>query len=100
MKTTKNDLIMQNKIFIWIGIATGVILMIPLIAMQFTSEVNWNLADFIVMGLLLLGFGSTFVAVARLAPRKYRLLISLLFIGALLWLWAELAVGIFTNWGS
>ena len=37
--------------------AVVIILLIPLIAMQFTDEVNWNLPDFIVAGVLLLGTG-------------------------------------------
>ena len=100
MKTKTSDIVMQNKIFGWVALITGLILSIPLIAMQFTSEVNWNLSDFIVMGALLFGAGSIFVLVARVTPRKYRALIGVGFLLAVLYLWAELAVGIFTNWGS
>ena len=38
-------------------IFVAVILLIPLMAMQFTEEVNWELTDFIVAGVLLLGTG-------------------------------------------
>jgi len=100
MKTKKTDLIKQNKIFGWIAAATGLILLIPLIAMQFTREVNWTLSDFIVMGLLLFGTGFLFVHVARVTPRKYRTFIGIAFVVGLVWLWVELAVGLFTNWGS
>jgi len=31
----------------------GTILLIPLIAMQLTNEVNWSLFDFIIMGAML-----------------------------------------------
>jgi hypothetical protein len=99
--TAKNvDIIKQNKIFIWMAFATAAILSIPLIAMQFTSEVKWELSDFIVMGILLFGMGFIFVHVARVTPRKYRTLIGIAFTLALLYIWAELAVGIFTNIGS
>lgn len=101
MKTTNTDIIMQNKIFIWIALLTGLILLVPLIAMQFTGEVNWTLGDFIIMGTLLLGTGSVFVlATRRVKKVEHRVVIGIVFAAALLYLWAELAVGIFTNWGS
>lgn len=40
-----------------IFLITATILLIPLIAMQFTDEVNWDLTDFIVAEAILLGFG-------------------------------------------
>jgi len=100
MKTKNTDLIMQNRIFVWIAVVTGLILSVPLVAMQFTDEVKWEFLDFIVMGALLFGVGSAFVQVARVTPRKYRGVIGIGFAVALLYVWAELAVGIFTNLGS
>lgn len=100
MKVKEADIIMQNKIFLWIAIATAAILSIPLIAMQFTTEVDWKLNDFIIMGVLLFGTGFAFVHVARVVPRKYRIVTGIAFFVALLYIWAELAVGIFTNLGS
>lgn len=100
MKTKNTDIIMQNKVFLWIAAATGLILSVPLIAMQLTGEVDWKLGDFIVMGILLFGTGFMFVHVARVTPRKYRTLIGIAFVVVLLYMWAELAVGIFTNLGS
>ena len=72
------------------------ILSIPLIAMQFTSEVNWSLSDFIIMGVLLTGTGLT----GELAYRKIqnpvsRILAIAAILLALFLIWAELAVGIF-----
>ncbi len=99
MKTKNTDIIMQNKVFVWIVLATGLILLIPLIAMQFTSDVAWTLLDFITAGALLLGTGILFVLAAR-KMTKYRLIIAIVLAIAFLYLWAELAVGIFTNWGS
>lgn len=94
-----NDIIMKNKIFIWMALGTGMILLIPLIAMQFTNEVVWNMFDFIVAGTLLFGAGSLFVFLAR-RMSKYRVTIGILLTISVLYIWAELAVGIFTNWGS
>ena len=48
---------LQNKRRVGIfGIAL-LILLLPLIAMQFTNEVNWSLFDFIIAGVLLFGMG-------------------------------------------
>ena len=94
MKTKSNDIIMQNKVFIWIALATGLILLIPLIAMQFTNEVNWTLSDFVIAGALLFGTGLMFVLAAR-KTSKYRALIGFALVAALLLVWVELAVGIF-----
>lgn len=91
---------LQNSVFIWIALATGAVLLIPLIAMQFTTEVKWDATDFMVMGSLLFGIASLFVLAARRAPRKHRLLIGGMFIAAFLYFWAELAIGLFTNLGS
>ena len=99
METKNTDIIAQNKIFLWIALGTGLLLLVPLIAMQFTGEVNWTLSDFIVMGTLIFTASSLFVLTAR-KVRKNRLVVGAVFLLAFLWLWAELAVGIFTNWGS
>jgi len=95
-----SDLMSQNRVFIWIAIATGAILLIPLIAMQFTTEVNWNETDFIIMGSLLFGTASSFVLASRRVAGKRRVLIGGMLTAAFLYVWAELAVGVFTNMGS
>ncbi len=96
----KKDIIMQNKVFFWLAVTTVLILSIPFIAMQFDTGVNWSSGDFVVMGVMIFGFGSLFVIVARLIPVKYRALAAFICVAAFLWLWVELAVGLFTNWGS
>ena len=95
-----NDLIHQKSIFLWIAAATITLLLIPLVAMQFTTAVDWEMADFIVMGFLLFISGSAFVLVARKAPRGRRVAIGGFFVVAFLYVWAELAVGIFTDLGN
>lgn len=100
MRSNMNDMIMRNSIFGWIALATGLILLVPLIAMQFTSEVNWDTTDFIVMACLLMGTGSLFVLAARKLNPRRRLVAGILFVFAFLYIWAELAVGIFTDLGS
>ncbi len=46
----------SRRLGFMLGIAT-IVLIIPLIAMQFTTEVNWDISDFIIAGLLLYGTG-------------------------------------------
>ena len=94
------DILSRNIIFLWIAAGSAVLLLIPLVAMQVTTEVNWQFTDFIVMGLLLFGTGSLFVVTARLIPNRYRLWAGLGCLMLFLFIWAELAVGVFTNWGS
>jgi len=96
-------IIMQNmtrRLSVW-AIIVAFTLMIPLVAMQFTDEVNWTLLDFVTAGSLL--FGSALVyelATRKMTNTKYRLAVGVAVTAALLYLWVELAVGIFTNWGS
>jgi hypothetical protein len=45
--------------------ATALILLTPLIAMQFTDEVNWTVGDFVFAGGMLLGAGVTYELAAR-----------------------------------
>ena len=81
-----------------IGILSGiaVILLIPLIAMQFTEEVKWTLSDFLVMGFLLMGTGLLCELVIRKVRKtNWQIAFCLLLLLAFLLIWAELAVGIF-----
>jgi predicted Kef-type K+ transport protein len=63
--------------------------------MQFSSEVNWSLFDFIVMGILLLvfNFGIHFILRTTLKSVKKISLITLIIL-LFLFIWAELALGI------
>lgn len=99
--TPENDqAITEISGFVWVAIITGLLLTIPLIAMQFTDEVSWNIGDFVIMGAMLFGLGSTFVLISRKVERNSRIAAAILLAVIFLWLWAELAVGVFTNWGD
>lgn len=41
----------------FLALATGILLLIPLIAMQFIDEVKWTLSDFVIAGIFLFGTG-------------------------------------------
>lgn len=74
----------------------AILLSIPYIAMQFTTEVDWNITDFAIMGVLLFGTGLLCELVMRTVKSiDNRILIcgAVLFVFFLIW--AELAVGIF-----
>ena len=87
---------MKNKRLKIILTVVFIILLVPLIAMQFTDEVNWTLGDFVVAGVLLLGTGLMCDLVIRKVKNvKYRIAICVGLLLALIVIWAELAVGIF-----
>ncbi len=89
-------MITKNKRLLIIVTIVALLLLIPLIAMQFTNEVNWNLADFIVAAILLLSTGFTIeFIIIKVKKSKYRIALSLAAVIMLLLIWAELAVGIF-----
>ena len=89
-------MIVQNKRLIAIVLTVALLLFIPLVAMQFTDEVNWKLFDFIVAGVLLLGTGLLCELVMRKVMKmQYRIAICGAILVGLLLIWAELAVGIF-----
>ena len=87
---------MKDVNYTRIALVTGTILLIPLLAMQLTDEVNWNLFDFIVVGVMLIGTGLIYeLFVNRLPTPRQRLVAGLVLLAALLLAWAELSVGIF-----
>lgn len=89
-------LIKKNKRLIAILFAAATVLAIPLIATQFTQEVNWNLSDFLIMGILL--FGTALVCefiLRKVQSTKARILMCAAALLILFLIWAELAVGIF-----
>jgi len=91
-------IVMQNKSIIRIALVTAFILLLPLLAMQFTDEVVWDLADFAVAGVLLFGAGLTYELIARKAGNiAYRVGVGVAVAAALLLVWLNLAVGIIGN---
>lgn len=72
------------------------LLLIPFIAMQFTNEVEWDLRDFVIMGILLLSTGlMAELVIRKVRNTESRLVIIGLILLAFFLIWAELAVGIF-----
>ena len=87
----------QNQISTAIYSLAALILLAPLVAMQFTAEVNWSLFDFIAAGTLL--FLSAFacdVTLKKVKPFSKAFILCGAILVILLIIWAELAVGIFS----
>ena len=73
----------------------GILLLIPLVAMQLTKEVNWSLFDFIIMGAMLLITGLLGeVILKRVKKPKHRLILMVAIVMIFFLIWAELAVGL------
>lgn len=85
--------IMQNGIF-RSALGSLAILSIP-----FLFQWPWTLSDFIVMGTMLFVTGNMLNFVLSKSG-KYKIPAALVIVFLFLWLWVELAVGLFTNWGS
>ena len=74
----------------------GLLLLIPLIAMQLTNEVNWSFFDFIIMGALLTITGLLIgIVIKKVNHYKYREIIIVIIVIMFLLIWGELAVGLF-----
>ena len=88
---------MKNSL-IWTLLIIVVILFIPLIAMQFTEEVNWKPFDFLIAALLLTFIGILInIAIKKISNFNYRILIILGLLIALVLIWIEIAVGVFNT---
>ncbi|MDX1535809.1 MAG: hypothetical protein R3346_03555 [Candidatus Spechtbacterales bacterium] len=71
-------------------------LLIPLL-----TKAPWTLGDFIVAGVLLVIFSLFYeFARAKISNPKSLIITSIFLVIVFLYIWAELAVGVFTTWGS
>ena len=72
------------------------LLVIPLIGINFTDEIDWSLPDFIVAGLNLLVFSicANFI-ILKISNKNRRVVFITILLILFVLVWAELAVGIF-----
>ena len=87
-----------ERIWNWLRVAgwggAAIILLLPLAAMQFTSEVDWSFSDFVVMGALLGGSGLLLeLATRRSTSLTYRLGCAVAVGASFLLVWVNGAVG-------
>ena len=81
--------------------AAAVLLILPLVAMRYTSEVNWTLSDFLVVGALIGGCGLVLELATRMSDNlAYRFSWTVAVAAAFLLVWVNLAVGFLGDEGN
>lgn len=75
--------------------AAVALLLLPLIAMQFTGEVDWEVSDFAIFALMLAAVGGFFeLTVSVSSSRPYRAAVGVALTTAFFLVWINAAVGI------
>ncbi|SES94158.1 hypothetical protein [Stigmatella erecta] len=81
------------RLALWPG--AGALLLAPAVAMQFTTEVKWDITDFLVMGALIAAVGGAIeFLVRRSNSPAYRAGAALTLVTAFLLIWVNLAAGL------
>jgi hypothetical protein len=90
----KKQISISQSVF-WVALVTAIMLFIPLLAMQFTNEVNWSVSDFVIMGILIFATGFSYVLLIRSSSNIiHRAAVALAIGSTFLLIWANLAVGL------
>jgi hypothetical protein len=75
--------------------------LLPLVAMQVTDEVDWDVTDFAVFGAMLVAAGGTYELAARMTgDTAYRAAAGVAIAAAFILVWMNLAVGIIGTEGN
>jgi hypothetical protein len=81
--------------------AASLLVLLPLVAMQFTDEVNWTLSDFVFAGILFGTVGLLYELTVRMSRNlAYRAGVGFALAAAFLIVWANGAVGMIGDEGS
>jgi len=84
------------RIAVWGGAA--LLLLLPLVAMQFTTEVVWTGFDFLLFGVMLAVLGGGIELAVRMSRHyAYRAAAGIALVTGFLLVWMNLAVGIIGN---
>ena len=84
----------RNSFRVAYAVIALAILCVPLIAMQFTGEVNWQVGDFVVMAVMLAALGAAIELGLRVFRSHWSRAISVaIALSAFLFIWAMLATG-------
>ena len=89
---------MNKKSFLLLSKIVVPLVLIPFLAMQFTTQVNWSFADFVLAFFGLYGTGLVALFITyKVQTIRLRILLLLVLLIVFVLLWAELAVGIFDS---
>ena len=81
--------------------AAAAFILLPLLAMQVTDQVDWNLADFVFAGALVAGVGVACELTVRMTGnRAYRAAVAVALAAAFSLVWLNAAVGIIGSEGN
>ena len=87
---------MQNKRPYIIAAIILLLLLVPLLAMQFTDEVNWSTSDFVIAAIVLFVFGVLLEMILRFLNTRFKKIVaSILLLLVFILVWIEIAVGVF-----
>jgi hypothetical protein len=87
---------MKSKNILYPLLGTMAILSIP-----FVAKVSWDMSDYVTASILLFATGLLLVVVINnIRNQKKKIIVSGIIIALTVYVWAELAVGIFTSLGS
>lgn len=84
----------RQRMGVWAAVV-ALLLLIPLVAMQFTDEVKWGVFDFVFAGALLFGAALSYELIAKKGgATAYRTAVGVAVATALILVWVNAAVGI------
>ena len=86
-----HPILISRKDFIAVILCTFLILLLPFFAMQFSQEVNWQISDFVLAGLILCFFGYTYKVLTKTSVTSLKKVVcGMLVLGALAIFWISL----------
>lgn len=77
------------------------LVLIVILALPYLLSAPWTMFDYVVATLFLFGVGYTFdLVTTKLTSQKKKIIAASCILVVALYIWAELAVGVFTSLGS
>lgn len=86
-----NNILISKKSVYIVFFIVCLLLSLPLIAMQFTHEVNWKISDFLLAGVLLSFFGYLYEVLTKTSQNKIKkIVIGLMVFCVFIFVWVSL----------